>query len=652
MCGIWGSVGTESEVSIQTAWQGLCALTDRGPDDWGLYTDVTGKITDENDIAAIDCTIALGNRRLSILDLSAAGNQPMTVDGRYWLVYNGEVYNYRELRRDLREKGYAFDSDSDTEVVLRAYQEYGSDCVERFRGMFAFAIWDTATDRLFAARDRFGIKPFYYDVTGDGIAFASEVTSLLDAGVTTAEVDPVAVDGFLALGSVPAPRTIVRDVRSLPPGSTLEYDRMSDENEVRRYWKPTFDASGSDEARDSADSDDNDLPQRVRELLEESVKLRMRSDVPVGAFLSGGLDSSAIVAAMEALRESSEPLHTFSIDFDDTEHSEGEFAREVAEHLGTEHHAQTVTAADVREKLLDIVAQMDQPTVDGINTFFVSQLAAQSDVSVALSGLGSDELFYGYPTFRRVPQLTRAMNAVDYLPSGFRAALATTLDVADDILPMSHAHTIADMLRSSGSFGPAYVASRGLFTRRQRERLTRSEAVTDWGETVEAEVTDAIAERDLGDVVSFAELTWYMHNQLLRDTDTMSMAHSLEVRVPFLDAEFASTVASVTPDTKREGEKELLKDAVSDMIPSTVLTREKTGFTFPFDEWLSEELTPVVDDALSDSLLSATPVDGDNVEWVRQEYEKGNLHWSRLWALVVLSLWIDTHISGNDSSGA
>lgn len=644
MCGIWGYVGTDADIPVQSAWNGLCDLDDRGPDDWGLYTDTTGKIIDENAVGEADCSVALGNRRLSILDLSAAGNQPMSFNDRYWLIYNGEVYNYRELRDNLCEKGYTFDSDSDTEVVLCAYREYGADCVERFRGMFAFAIWDTVTDRFFAARDRFGIKPFYYDATGSGIAFASEVTSLLAGGVTKSVIDSVAIDGFLAFGSVPAPRTILRDVRSLPPGTTLEFDRSTGDCEIQRYWQPTFGNTATDGKERRIDGVKN-ISDRVHELLLESIEIRMRSDVPVGAFLSGGLDSSAIIAGMTEVRESETPLHTFSIDFDDSDYSEAPFAREVAAELGTEHHSRTVSAEDVRNQLPEIIKQMDQPTVDGVNTFFVSQLAAQTNLSVALSGLGSDELFYGYPTFNRVPLLARAAQVANWLPNDIQAILAGTLEVVDDVAPTVHAGVFADVLHSSALFGSAYATVRGVFTRSQRKKLLADESVTDWGNEIETEVENTLSDVTLTEEVSHAELTWYMQNQLLRDTDAMSMAHSLEVRVPFLDRELADLAMSTPAEAKRRGEKDILKDAVSDAVPPAALNRKKTGFTFPFENWLSGELAPVVDDALSEHRLSEIQIEREGVEDIRRQYEDGNLHWSRLWALVVLSLWIDTHIT-------
>ena len=639
MCGIWGFVGADDEVPAADAWNGLCALTDRGPDDWGMYFDGDEKVTAKEGLPQGNRQIAIGNRRLSILDLSAAGNQPMgDADSGLWIVYNGEVYNYRELRADLREAGYEFDSDSDTEVILRAYEEYGADCVERFRGMFAFAVYDADDETLFAARDRFGIKPFYYQATESRLTFASELTSLLDADVVDPRLDSVGVDGFLTFGYVPGPGTIVDGVQSLPPGTTLQYDATDGTHELDRYWRPDF--SG----------DDDPSTDRIRELLEESVELRLRSDVPVAAFLSGGLDSSTIVALMRAVGgEDRADLHTFSIGFDRDRFSETEFAEIVAEEFDTVHHDETITAADVREEMDDIVAAMDQPTVDGVNTYFVSKLAADAGMKVVLSGLGGDELFYGYPSFDQVAGWYPKAKRLYTLPRALRQPVAGAIDRSGRVLGDATAGKVADAVRSDTPFGASYLTARGLFTSKQRRALL-SETDTDWPRTIETDLAEVIDGVDVRDAVSAAELSWYMHHQLLRDTDVMAMTHSLEVRVPFLDAELAEYVAGLDPDAKALGEKDLLKEAMGDEIPLEVIEREKTGFNFPFADWLHEDLDDLVDDALSPSALADTPLDADAVACVRRAYERGDEHWSRVWALVVLSRWVERHISVGDGS--
>lgn len=631
MCGIWGYVGSTESVTVGNAWGGMCALTDRGPDDWGMYLDGEGKVVDEEHLPADEREVVLGNRRLSILDLSAAGNQPMESNGR-WIVYNGEVYNYRELREELRERGYEFESDTDTEVILYAFEEFGQDVVERLRGMFAFAIYDETTGELFAARDRFGIKPFYFDVSSERLAFASEVTSLLESDVSRPRLDPVSVDGYLALGYVPAPRTIVEGIRSLPAGSTLTYDRRSGELETERYWSPEFDETESGD------------PEHMRELLLESVDLRLRSDVPVGAFLSGGLDSSTIVALMrEAAEQDREDLHTFSIGFEREAYSETGFAEAVAEEFGTRHVSRTVEASDVRDELDAIIDAMDQPTIDGVNTYFVSQVAAQNDLKVVLSGLGSDEFFGGYPTFESTARRYRLAKRLYDVPPAVRAPVADLADwlgrrSSNDLLGK-----VGDAVRSTAPFGAAYMSARGLFSTGQRRQLL-DERPESWDEAIEEEVERTATEGDVRNAVSHAEATWYMRNQLLRDTDAMSMSHSLEVRVPFLDSVLTDYLSKVEPDAKYVGEKGLLKQAMADDVPIEVIERRKSGFKFPFADWLRNELRDVVDDTFDDELFRGRPVSPEAAFAVRDAFYRGDVHWSRLWALVVLARWCDQHL--------
>jgi asparagine synthase (glutamine-hydrolysing) len=599
-----------------------------------MYFDSDGKITDERNIPDGERSVAIGNRRLSILDLSAAGNQPIgnEKDGS-WIVYNGEVYNYKEIRDDLKSNGYEFKSETDTEVILQAYREYGEDCVERLRGMFAFVVYDTTKDIVFGARDRFGIKPFYYHLTDSHFAFASEVTSLLGAGVAEKTLDPVGVDGFFTFGYVPGPNTVVNGIKKLPAGTTFVYDTVDGTFETHRYWSPRFGNSNSPSI------------QRIRELLEESVKHRLRSDVPVGAFLSGGLDSSTIVALMRAVEgTNNEDLHTFSIGFNHDQYTEADFAKSVAEEFGTSHHSKTVTANDVRENLDDIIEAMDQPTVDGVNTYFVSKLAADTGLKVALSGVGSDELFYGYPSFREVPKRYSKAKALYRIPAPVRRILATGVENMDGVLDNSTIGTVADSVKSNSPFGAAYLSIRGLFGSHQRKSILQTESETDWAAELEERLARTLTETDIRDGVSEAELTWYMQWQLLRDTDSMSMAQSLEVRVPFLDSVFADYMMGIDAEPKAEDEKGLLKRAAGEDLPPDILDREKTGFEFPFATWLKDELTDIVDEALSDDTLRQIPISPNSARSVRRAYNRGEEHWSRVWALVVFSLWVNQHL--------
>jgi asparagine synthase (glutamine-hydrolysing) len=558
----------------------------------------------------------------------------MRTDDGQWIVYNGEVYNYRELRDELRGLGYTFESDTDTEVVLKAYQEFGPDCVDRFRGMFAFAIYDEERGTVFAARDRFGIKPFYYVDGDDSFAFASEVTSLLSGGVVDPELNHRAVDGFLTFGYVPCPETILDGVRALPPGSTLRYDEATDDLGISQY---DADISGTG-AEPS--------PERLRELLAESVELRLRSDVPVGTFLSGGLDSSAVTALVrEAMPEDSD-IRTYSIGFEEGEYSEADIAERVASLLGTDHTTESVSGADVREELDAIFDAMDQPTIDGVNSYFVSKVASEDGMKVTLSGLGSDELLYGYPTFASVSGYHRWIRPFHRIPGPLRTVIARTIERAGRHVSGQPTDKLADTAGAGSAFGASYLLSRGLFPEPARRRLTTDIVpVSDWSE----EIGDSTASADAGlttmERTSDAEARWYMGNQLLRDTDAMSMAHSLEVRVPFLDAELAAYARSVGPPESETHEKELLKDAVRDLLPAEVLDREKSGFVFPFDEWLRDDLDDVLEDTLADGdALESVGLNSDTVAAVRRSFQEGEAHWTRVWGLVVLVKWVRHHL--------
>lgn len=634
MCGIWGYVAREEAIDPSDAWDGLCSLTDRGPDDWGMYFGGTGKVTSEEELPGSEQSVVLGNRRLSILDISDAGNQPMrTADGR-WIVYNGEVYNYREIRETLRDRGYSFESETDTEVVLKAYSEYGAGCVQHFRGMFAFAVYDERDGTLFAARDRFGIKPFYYAERGAALAFASEVTSMVSGGVVEPALDPVGVDGFLSFGYVPSPRTILTGVRSLPPGTVLTYDPDGGGTEIDRYYEIDF------------DGDTDDSVERFRELLCESVRLRLRSDVPVGTFLSGGLDSSTVAALVCGESPDSADVRTYSIGFEQTSYSEAEFAREVASELGTDHTTASITGTDVRSEVDDIFEAMDQPTIDGVNTYFVSKLAADDGVKVALSGLGSDELLYGYSTFDDVHRYYRLCERLDSIPDVVGNAVARVVEFAGRYLPGQPTGKVAQSLVSDSPFGAAYLLSRGLFTQSTRRKLlTDAASVTDWSSELERADPSGDSTWSVEESVSYAELTWYLHSQLLRDTDSMSMTHSLEVRVPFLDTGVAEFCLSLDDETKSSGQKAFLKRAIEDDVPSSVIERKKSGFVLPFDNWLREDLREEVRDTLEDDvLLRLAGLNPEAVRSVQAAFEDGNVHWTRLWSLYVLACWVDRYV--------
>lgn len=633
MCGIWGYGSSKRNIDIEDAWRGLESLRNRGPDASGYYTEKDGLVKNTEPHSGGSRRIFIGNRRLSVIDPSSASNQPMERGGNV-LVYNGEIYNYQELREGLRNLGYSFSSDSDTEVILAAYQEYGTNCVEMFEGMFAFVIYNKQKKEYILARDRIGIKPLYYMSTKTGLAFSSEVTALLESGFADRTLNNCAVKDYLRLGYVPGPETIIRNVKSIQPGSILIYDIESNETRTRNYWELNF-------GKEEPDIDN------LRNVLEKSVKKRLRSDVPLGAFLSGGLDSSTIVGMMRMGRQDS--VHTCSIDFEESEHSESKFASLVAEKFGTEHHSRTVGPDDVQEALPDIIAEMDQPSVDAVNTYFVSETAVDADLTVALSGLGGDELFFGYPTFKQVRQGYLISKLFNILPGFLSNPLQAALFHAGNAFGSKILLAVSDLIDAPTDFGSAYVAARGLFTRSTVSDLVEFPIEgRDLTDRIERSVAQTLDKEDVMAAVSHAEISWYMRDQLLRDTDTMSMAHSLEIRVPFLDSQLVETVTSIGSAHKAKGEKELLKEIVSDVVPSFVREREKTGFVFPFNRWLHRELSSIAHEALDEELISKTPLDSSSVRKVRKEFEEGDMHWEKLWSLVVLSLWIQEHINTED----
>ncbi|MFN7133724.1 MAG: asparagine synthase (glutamine-hydrolyzing), partial [Myxococcales bacterium] len=447
MCGIFGYVTTQARTaeSIRLA-DGLAALRHRGPDDRGSWTG-----------EARGVRAGLGHARLAILDLSPAGHQPMaSASGRYQIVFNGEIFNFDELRRQLEGLGHRFRSSGDTEVILQAFEEWGADCVLHLRGMYAFAVFDTQTGRLFLARDRLGVKPLYYAPVPGGVAFASEVRALLAAGEARRRTSMRAVTGYFALGSIPDPLTIIDGVHSLLPGCALEVRDGS--VQTHRYWEIPWSSEGERWTFEDAAA-------AVRAELRDAVRIRLVSDVPLGIFLSGGIDSSALVAL--AAEVSHRPLHTFTVTLEDANLDEARYAADVATRFGCDHHVMHLSADRAAAEIDKAVAALDQPSSDGVNTYFVAKAAKEAGVTVALSGLGGDELFAGYPSFRYIGRLNAALDvarpALGLLPEGlpFEAIAA----------PLSSKLRKGAALAATRDRAAAYGVLRGLLTPEQCEHL-------------------------------------------------------------------------------------------------------------------------------------------------------------------------------------
>jgi asparagine synthase (glutamine-hydrolysing) len=623
MCGILGLIGPRS-CNAEAFGKALDVMASRGPDDRGLYEEP-------------ECL--LGHRRLSILDLSSAGHQPMaSADGRYVIVYNGEIYNFRDLRKPLEEEGAAFRSSSDTEVILALYAKESAACLPRFRGMFAIAIWDRVEKSLFLARDRMGIKPLYLWRSPGALAFASEVKAIRALPGGPSAIEARALAAFLAWGSVPEPQSLLEGVEALPPGTWALWR----EGILRTgaYWSLP-EAAPAVHRRGEA-------IELLRPILREAVALRCISDAPLGAFLSGGVDSSSVVALM---REAGQrDLRTFSISFPQTELDESPYALKVAEQFATRHTDVSVTEGMVRGELEGFFAAMDQPTCDGVNTYLVSKFARQGGLTVSLSGLGGDELFAGYPSFRRIrkaaPWLTR-------LPRLATRASGRAASLLGGRLTKLEALSLYGGSRGEAApSAPAclYYGVRGLFMPSQIRRLLRPElasaAGTAWsplapydgGAASLPSLRRPASSWDVLHATVAMELRAYMLNQLLRDSDVFGMAHSLEIRVPLIDHELVEAVFQIEPRLFFEGPaKGLLLDSLTSPLPRLCTHRPKMGFTFPFDAWMKAPWKSWFEERLMDGASSReAPFTPGALRALWRAYLDGKVHWSRPWSCLVL----------------
>ena len=600
MCSISGilSIARTDDLAVQRM---NAAQRHRGPDDHGVFQ--TGHVI-------------LGNTRLAVIDTSPAGHQPMNdPKTHHCLTYNGETYNFKELRNEL---GGEWLSNSDTEVILRAYGKWGVDAFRRMRGMFAFAIWDDAKQNLVLARDPLGIKPLYYFVSKTHFVFASELRALLASGLVPRRLSASGIDSYLANGSVQSPLTIVDEVKQLQPGHYLQL-RINSEN--IELSETQFAVSKNESVRDRAEA-----VARLRSELEESVRLHLVSDVPLGVFLSGGMDSSALVALMSRIDHRPK---TFSVVFDEATFTEAPFSRAVAERFQTDHSEIRLTEDRLLQILPNAIAAIDQPTMDGINTYVVSEAVKRAGITVALSGLGGDELFAGYPSFRRGIKL----NSISPVS---KRVLRVASGIGKIALNGSvQRHKFWRLANSDCTPEDVYRISRQLFSTDFVTRMTGRDAVYK---------TNGIHHSsDVVNTISQLELNGYMTNTLLRDTDAMSMAHSLEVRVPFVDTTVVDYVLSLPGEWKLgERNKPLLADALSDLLPRDFLARPKMGFTLPFEKWLQQALRTEVSSVLTD----ASRVAGLNSQAVEKVWKNflqkpRAVGWSRPWSLYVLAKWCE-----------
>lgn len=561
MCGIAGIVSVDAgRLDVRPALDAMqAALRHRGPDGMGQWHSSSG-------------VASFAHTRLAVIDLSPAGHQPMsTPDGRFTIVFNGEIYNFRELRRSLELEGVQFMTHSDTEVILRAYEARGEACIKQLRGMFALAIWDERERECLLARDRFGIKPLYYQAAHERLLFGSEVRALLGSGLVARDLDAQAVYGYFRSGSVPEPRTLLRTVKCLEAGQVGCW--RDGRLDSRRYWDLRFGTApiSTGEAAASA-----------RATLLDSVDHHFIGDVPVGILLSGGIDSTALVALAHATGRTG--VRTITMSLPGSQDDEGASARRVARHFGTSHENYPVDAVVGRSLFEQFVCAADQPSVDGLNTFAVSGFARARGLKVVLSGLGADELFGGYPSFRTVPRMARWDQLLDQA-GPFRRALGRTIE---GLSPSARSRRLGDMLAQSPGLLSAYTTFRGIFSRGEARALTRHYAGETDGELGDDATGKEAPAPSAADEVSRLELTRYVRNQLLRDSDVMSLAWGLELRTPFLDAGVVDAVAQVPAPVRLAAGKRLLVEAVPE-VPEWVRCQPKRCFQFPFGQWLDGE---------------------------------------------------------------
>lgn len=630
MCGIAGAAWNDAEdfaVDEPTLVRALETIRHRGPDAWG--TKFFG------DQQPVGC--ALGHRRLSIIDLSEQGRQPMSnEDGTVWVTFNGEIYNYTELRPSLEAAGHRFHTDTDTEVLVHLWEEHGENLVDHLRGMFAFAIWDDRQKTLFLARDRTGQKPLYFTQSVSDIAFASELKPLLIMRPELRQLDVKSLALYLTYQYVPARRSIFENIGKLGPGCCATWTASTGEFNERRYWTPPF-----------AEPDTSRTPEQwardLRDTLTEAVRLRMRSDVPIGAFLSGGIDSSITAGLMQSL--SPEPIHTFSIGFPQKQYDETHYAREAAERLGTNHHVHTVDPSAL-ETLPSLIWHYDEPFADSsaIPTMYVSRVAREH-VTVALSGDGGDELFAGYNRYEAVRLATR-LDRIPGMAALFKSSIWSLLPKSGRQKSLlRRARRFAEgmaapvserYLRWISHFDPA--ALHELLTPEFRDQLGQ------W--STASLINDAYKlcpNRDVVTQTCAADVETYLPNDILTKVDIASMAASLECRSPLLDHHVVELAARMPVELKidRGRQKAILIETFKDLLPESIQTRSKMGFGVPIDFWFRNELKPLLENTLlSERSLDRGRFNPDVVRrYVREHLDGTHDQHYRLWNLLILELW-------------
>ena len=609
MCGIAGIYNPKG-VHQEMVKQMTDAISHRGPDAEGFF---------------VDGAFGLGHRRLSIIDLSIAANQPMQSScGRYWMVFNGEVYNYREVAKEL---DIQLKTTGDSEVILEAFAKWGPQMVNRLNGMFTMAIFDTSEKELFLFRDRIGIKPLYVYRNNGIIAFGSELKAITALKELKLTVNQQAIPYFLHLGYIPQPLSIYNEVEKFPSGSWAVTD--GDSFQVKQYWNP------KDKIASTIISDEVEAKAQLSELLQASVSRRLMADVPFGTFLSGGIDSSLVTAL--AQNSSSEKLKTFSIGFDDAKHDESGFARQVSEHLETEHHEYRVTEKDALELVTDILPQYDEPYADSsaIPTMLVSKMARQ-EVTMTLSGDGGDELFHGYGMYNWAERLANpAIHALGW-------PISKVLSFGDD--RYKRIAKVFDTSNSTQRHSHIFSQEQYMFSGAEINRLLVNQEQNNFsllamGNSLSRKLSPA-------DFQALFDIDFYLKDDLLTKVDRASMKYSLETRVPILDHTVVEFALNLDPKLKvKDGvQKHLLKEVLYDFVPKEIFDRPKWGFSIPLDKWLKKDLSFLIDEYLSEQKVKEIGVvKWKEVETLKRKFTLGQTHlYNRIWLLILLHQWFSS----------
>lgn len=635
MCGIagWVNLKNSDRNHTESVLHSMCdTLLHRGPDSEGLWTDDT---------------VALGMRRLSVIDLKT-GDQPVyNCDGSVVVMMNGELYNYREVRSDLKKRGHKFTTKSDTEILPHLYEEHGEALVDHLNGMYAFSLWDAKAKKLIVARDRFGEKPLYYGVFDGKLMWASEPKALLAHPSVNAELDLDALRHYLSYDYVPAPISIYKGISKLPAAHILIVEKG--EVKTRRYWNLSWSepgATASGPGEESPAKSQSRKADELRDLLSDAVRMRLVSDVPLGILLSGGIDSSTV--ATFATHHATERVRTFSIGFEEDSFDESRYAREVAKHLNTEHYEEKLSAATAGDLISDIGEWLDEPMSDAslFPTFLLARFV-RKHVTVALGGDGGDELFAGYPTYYAHTVAAKYRRIPSFLQRGIIEPIVKALPVSTSNLSFDYkakrfirAAGLDAVERHHSWFGSFSLDEQNkLLT---RDVLDRSDGDIYRGPREMLALCDARTEIER---MQFLDINYYMAEDILTKVDRAAMAVSLETRAPFLDPRVAQFAASLPLEYKLRGNsgKYILKQAMKDLLPAEILNRPKKGFGIPIAAWLKGRLNPLMHDLLSPARLKDQGL--FNPEFVRQliyEHESGKAsHHKQLWTLLVFQLWHD-----------